>query len=94
MAEETVTSAESAVHKHGWTYTIYCSTARNDGREQKRIMLAKCKKALSSTPTTARQLLSPCEIMLAVIRFIATTRAGRCPQERGLEEKAEEGEAR
>lgn len=52
-------------------------------------MLAKCKKVLGNTPTTIGQLLGPRETTLAVIRFIATTRAGRRPWEKELEEEAE-----
>lgn len=57
-------------------------------------MLAKCKRVLGSTPTRIRQLLSYRETTLAVIRFIITTKAGRCLQERELEEETKGRDAR
>lgn len=49
-------------------------------------MLAKCKKALGRTLTIVQQLQSPRETTLAIVRFITTTRAGRCSQRRELKE--------
>lgn len=54
-------------------------------------MLVNCKKPLGSTSTTIQQLLGLREITLAVMKFIATTSAGKRPQEREFKEEAKEG---
>lgn len=57
-------------------------------------MLAKCKSVLGNRPTTVRQLPGTGETSLAVIKFIATTRAGRRPRGRKLDKDAEASDAR